>query len=93
MSENRIRKVTIKRMSSAGQLDIRAEAEVSVSGNVREVPSSGIRVPADADAMHVKELEDVQLSELRKRLYAAGYSKRAIATAVKSVVRVESSGN
>lgn len=81
-------------MSSAGQLDIRAEAEVSVSGGtVREVPSSGIRVPADTDAMHVKELEDAQLSELRKRLYAAGYSKRAIATAVKGVVRVESSGN
>jgi hypothetical protein len=57
------------------------------------VTSSGICVPSDADAARLKEMEDAQLSELRKRLYAAGFSKRAIATAVKSFVRVESRGN
>jgi hypothetical protein len=37
----------------------------------------------------LKGIEDRQLSELRKRLYDAGFSKRAIATAVKNVTRTE----
>jgi hypothetical protein len=78
----------------SGQIDIRAKAEVSVSGGaVQMVLSSGILVPSDAAPAYLKEMEDAQLSELRKRLYAAGYSKRAIATAVKDVVRVESRGD
>ena len=95
MAENRIRRVAITRIASAGQLDIRAEAEVTEPGGaVQVVASSGVgSIPSDADARHVKEMEDAQLSELRKRLYAAGFSKRAIATAVKDVVRVESTGN
>jgi delta-aminolevulinic acid dehydratase/porphobilinogen synthase len=95
MSENRIRRVAIKRITSAGQIDIRAEAEVTGSeGAVQVVTSSGVQgIPSGADAVNLREMEDTQLSELRKRLYAAGYSKRAIATAVKDVVRVESRGH
>ena len=88
MSENRIRRLAINRIAGSGQIDIRAEAEVTEPGGaVRVVVSSGIRVPLDADAARLKEMDDAQLSELRKRLYAAGFSKRSIATAVKGVVR------
>lgn len=91
MSGNRIRRISIKRTSSADQIDIRAEAEVSaLGGAVQVVTSSGVIIRVAADAEHLKEIEHAQLSEIRKRLYAAGFSKRAIATAVKSVVRVES---
>jgi hypothetical protein len=90
MAENRIRRVAIKRSDSSNQIDIRAEAEVAAGGAVQVVTSSGVIIPAGADAVHLKEMEDAQLLELRRRLYAAGFSKRSIATAVKSVVRVES---
>lgn len=91
MPENRIRRVAIKRNVGSSQIYIRAKAEVSASGGaVQVVMSSGVFIPMDADAVHLKEMEDAQLSELRKRLYAAGFSKRAIATAIKSVIRVES---
>jgi hypothetical protein len=74
----------------SGRIDIRAKAEVSVSGGpVEVILSSGILLPSGADAAYLKEMEDAQLSELRRQLYAAGYSKRAIATAVKVAVRVE----
>ena len=94
MPEIRIRKITIKRIARSSQIDLRAEAEVSASGGAVEVvTTSGVTIPADTDAVHLKEMEDAQLSELRKRLYAMGFGKRAIATAVKGVVRVESSRN
>lgn len=88
MSENRIHRVTVKRTADS----VRAEAEVTLSGDaVQTIASSGVQaIGVDADLTAV---EDTQLSELRKRLYAAGFSKRAIATAVKSIIRVESRGD
>jgi len=91
MSENRIRRITVKRIADS----ILAEAEVTLSGNaVQTITSSGLRgVSVDVDPAYLRVVEDTQLSELRKRLYAVGFSKRAIATAVKSVTRVESRGD
>src|SRR5260370_36361315 len=91
MSENRIHSVAIKRIADS----VRAEAEVTLSGGaVQTITSSGLRgISVDADPAYLRVVEDTQLSELRKQLYAAGFSKRAIATAVKSVVRVESRGD
>ena len=96
MSDKRIHRVTVKRTLDSAQIDIRAEAEVTLSGDaVQTITYSGLRgISRDADTASLKEMEDAQLSELRKRLYAAGFSKRAIATAVKSVTRVgESRGD
>jgi hypothetical protein len=92
MSDKRIDRVTIKRIAGS----IRAEAEVrSLPENaVQIVASSGLAgVSPDADTAALKEMEDAQLAELRKRLYTAGFSKRAIATAIKSVVRVDTRGD
>ena len=88
MSENRIHRITLKRIADS----VRAEAEVTLAGSaVQIITSSGLRVGGlDADAAYLRTVEDAELSELRKQLYAAGFSKRAIASAVKSVVRVES---
>jgi len=91
MSENRIHRVTLKRIADS----VRAEAEVTLSGDAAQtITSSGLRgISVNADVAHLKGVEDAQLSELRKRLYASGFSKRAIATAIKSVVRVEERGD
>ena len=91
MSENRIHRITVKRIADS----IRAEAEVTLSGGaVQNITSSGLGgIGVDADPAYLRVVEDAQLSELRKRLYAAGFSKRAIATAVKSAIRVESRGD
>jgi hypothetical protein len=48
---------------------------------------------SDADPARLKVGEDAQLSEVRKRLYDLGFSKRAIASAIKSAVRVEERGD
>jgi hypothetical protein len=88
----RIHRITIKRIGGS----IWAEAEVTLSGDAAQtITSSGLQgVSVDADPAYLKMVEDGQLLELRKRLYAAGFSKRAIATAVKSIARVgESRGN
>jgi hypothetical protein len=78
-----IRGITMRRTRDS----VWAEAEVSLGKTVQIITSSGGSSDADTAS------EDAQLSELRKRLYAVGFSKRAIAMAVKSVVRVESHGN
>jgi hypothetical protein len=86
MSDKRINRVTIKRIAGS----VRAEAEVrSLPENaVQIVASSGLAgISPDADAASLKEIEDGQLAELRKRLYAAGFSKRAISAAVKTMTR------
>ena len=97
VAERRIHRVTVKRVADSGRIIIRAEAEVrNLPGDaVHTVTSSGVQgLPSDSDTASLKEMEDAQLSELRKRLYAEGFSKRAIATAVKSVTRVgESRGD
>ncbi len=90
MSENRIHRIALKRIADS----VRAEAEVTLAGSAETITSSGLRgIGADADTAYLRVVEETQLAELRKRLYAAGFSKRAIATAVKSVVHVESRGD
>jgi hypothetical protein len=91
MPENRIHRVTLKRIADS----VRAEAEVTLSGDAAQtITSTVIRgIVADADLAHLKMVEDAQLAELRKRLYEVGFSKRAIASAIKSVVRVEGRGD
>jgi len=91
MSENRIRRITLKRIADS----IQAEAEVTIAGEgTKTIASPVIRsFGAYADLAHLKVAEDAQLSELRKRLYEVGFSKRAIATAIKSVVRVDERGD
>jgi hypothetical protein len=76
-------------------IGIRAEAEVLIPSNghsiVQEITSGGLwGVESDSDASYFKEIEDEELSELRKQLYALGFSKRAIATAVKNVAHENS---
>ena len=91
MSENRIHRITLIRIVDS----IQAEAEVTIAGEgTKTIISAPVRgFGAYSDLAHLKIVEDAQLSELRKRLYDAGFSKRAIATAVKSVVRVEERGD
>ncbi len=80
MSDNRITRVSIRRIAEHGETVVRAEAECSVSGKPVTIASTGARAD-DVTA------EQTQLGELRKRLYAEGFSKRAIATACKDVGR------
>lgn len=82
MSENWIQRVSIRRTAERGETLVRAEAECSVSGRAVTIASAGESVGADDVSA-----EGAQLGELRKRLYDAGFSKRAIATAVKNVER------
>ncbi|HZW94327.1 MAG TPA: hypothetical protein VFF64_15355 [Candidatus Eremiobacteraceae bacterium] len=91
MLENRIHRITVKWIADS----VLAEAEVTLGGSaVQTITSSGLRgMSVDADPGYLRVVEETQLSELRKRLYAAGFSKRAIATAVKSIVHVESRGD
>ena len=87
MSDDRIHRVTVKRIADS----IRVEAEITLaSGASKTITSSGIRsIRTETDPVHLKAAEDAQLSELRKRLYGAGFSKRAIASAIKGIGRVE----
>jgi hypothetical protein len=52
---------------------VRAEAEVTLSGTVRTITSDGRSMSVDAE-----------LLDIRRQLYALGFSKRAISTAVKT---------
>ena len=76
----------MKRTADAGRIDIRAVAEVRNGDAVVTVASSGVGVRADG-AASLREMEDAQVSELRRTLYGMGFSKRAIATACKDVGR------
>jgi hypothetical protein len=71
-------------------IGIRAEAEVSIpSGDasiLQEITSGGLwGVESDSDKDYIASIEGEELGELRKQLYALGFSKRAIATACKNV--------
>jgi hypothetical protein len=83
-----IHQITVRRTASTEHITVIAETAVTVTGSaLRSVTSSGQRVPADSDGDHLREIEDAQLSELRKQLYAAGFSKRAISMAIKDAKR------
>jgi hypothetical protein len=83
VSENWIQRVSIRRTAERGETFVRAEAECSVSGRAVTIASAG----ESARANDLARAEGAQLGELRKKLYDAGFPKRAIATAVKNVER------
>jgi hypothetical protein len=85
-TEDRIQRITLRRVSDSDRITIRAEAEVCVANVVRVIVSSGMQ---QTDAALLKQIEDGQLAELRKRLYEAGFSKRAIAEAVKGTTKAD----
>jgi hypothetical protein len=69
---------------------IRAEAEVLIPADghsiSQEITSGGLwGIESDSDKSYLAEVEQEELSELRRQLYALGFSKRAIATACKDV--------
>jgi len=72
-------------------IGIRAEAEVSLTGDVmQEVSSGGLwGIESDSSKEYFAEIEADELFELRKQLYAVGFSKRAIATACKNIERMD----
>lgn len=69
---------------------IRAEAEVQVTGDtVQLITSGGLwGIESDNTADYLKSVEAEELSNLKSQLTALGFSKRAIATAFKSVEEV-----
>ena len=70
----RIRAVTITRTANF----VQAKAEVDLAGVMRTITSTGQSTSPD-----------VELSELRRQLYAVGFSKRAIASAVKNMATAD----
>jgi hypothetical protein len=59
-------------------MGIRAEAEISVAGNViQKISSGGLwGVESDAGADHLKEIEQEELNQLREQLRAIGFSDK-----------------
>jgi len=70
--DGRIDRITVRRTAES----VRAEAEVTLVGVGRTITSGGRSTSPDAE-----------LLELRRQLYALGFSKRAISTAVKTMTR------
>lgn len=75
-------------------IGISAEAEYSIDSPngspIQTVTSGGLwGIESDSDAAFFAETEQEQLSELRDQLHAIEFSKRAIATAFKTIERQE----
>lgn len=67
-----------------GFIGIGAKARVTVGDICQAVTSGGLwGIESDSDKSYLKEEEQNQLAELRAVLYEMGFSKRAIAAAVK----------
>jgi len=74
MPEHRIRRISVTKNGER----VRAEAVVSMGGVSKTLASEETPQPGESLAV----TEDRAIAALRKTLYAAGLSKRAIATAV-----------
>lgn len=62
------------------------DAAVVIDGHVQRITSGWIGgVESDAGETYLKELADEQLGELKGQLHAIGFSKRAIAAAMREV--------
>jgi hypothetical protein len=72
-----------------GFLCIAAVAEVQFDGSLVQTITSGYCCGVESDGDYWKEVGKEQLSELRSQLSAIGFSKRAIAAAVKNLVESE----
>ena len=74
-------------------IGIRAEAEyvIGFTGSLQRVTSGGLwGIESDSDRAYMESIEAEELSDLKTQLLALGFSKRAIATAFKTVERKES---
>src|SRR5208337_1999358 len=66
-------------------IGIRACADITIGGVRQSIYSGGIwGIESDSDDNYLKETEQEQVSELRTVLHELGFSKRAIATAIKN---------
>ena len=66
-------------------IGIRAEAEIVINSVIQRISSGGLwGTESDSDESYLKEIEQEELSDLRSILHELGFSKRAIAAAVKS---------
>ena len=69
-----------------GFIGIEARAEIVIGGVCQRVTSGGLwGIESDSGDDYLKEEETNQLAELRTVLYEMGFSKRAIAVAIRSV--------
>jgi hypothetical protein len=65
-------------------IGIRAQAEIVIDGTCQTITSGGLwGIESDSDESYLKKIEQEELSELRSILHTMGFSKRAIACAVK----------
>ena len=67
-------------------LGIRVKAEIQIGDTCQNISSGGLwGVESDSEDSYLKEVEQEELSSLRQTLYDLGFSKRAIAAAVKAI--------
>jgi hypothetical protein len=67
---------------------IRAEAQVQLTpeGPIQEISSGGLwGIESDSERSYFAEVEQEELSELRKQLEALGFSKRAVTAAFRDI--------
>lgn len=70
-------------------IGIRAVADVNLTGGtIQRIHSGGLwGIESDSDPSDIRSIEREQLDELRDQLHAIGFSKRAIAAAMRNVER------
>lgn len=67
-------------------IGIVAEAELEICGTIQTLSSAGLwGTESDSDEDYLKSIESEELGQLREILTGAGFSKRAISTAIKSI--------
>lgn len=71
-----------------GYIGIRASAEIVIESTCQTIRSGGLwGIESDSNKGYLSSIEQEQLSELRGILHELGFSRRAIATAVKTIER------
>ena len=66
-------------------IGIQARAEIVLDGVCQTIRSGGLwGIESDSDDSYFQEVEQEELTSLRGILHTMGFSKRAIATAVKA---------
>lgn len=67
-------------------IGVKAQAEIVIDEVCQKITSGGLwGIESDSEESYLKEVESEEMAELRGILYELGFSKRAIATAVKEV--------
>ena len=74
------------RSGDFGFIGIRAIARVCVNGIIQTLHSGGLwGIEDDSSEQYLCEIEQEELTQLRTELYSFGFSKRAIATAIREM--------